>query len=136
MSYSFLSISIYIYILFLKKIQYPRDPVVPSQKVRLDPPGTYITVSPSSPEVRYENGSLGILNPGTKHLDPGGADGGANIEGSPERLVVFVVATRFSVEKERTIAIQRPMGTPNLRSGCDAQRVWVCGIVPDTPPGL
>ena len=24
----------------------PRNPVVPSQKVRLDPPGTYITVSP------------------------------------------------------------------------------------------
>ena len=24
----------------------PRDPVVPSQKVRLDPPGTYITLPP------------------------------------------------------------------------------------------
>ncbi|CAK9069423.1 DNA-directed RNA polymerase I subunit RPA2 (RNA polymerase I subunit 2) (RPA135), partial [Durusdinium trenchii] len=37
---------------------------------------------------------------------------------------------RFSVEKERTIAIQRPMGTPNLRSGCDAQRAQ-CKIAPD-----
>ena len=27
-------------------ISIPRDPVVPSQKVRLDPPGTYIAVSP------------------------------------------------------------------------------------------